>query len=95
MNLCKTRDFNIFVGLLLPDVVRSGCVRLLKRIPTSIDMRALLCDPSERSGVCSKITEPNWLGSAGGIPPTSPFARLALKRKRKGRFQAFLWRQIL
>ncbi|KKT15035.1 MAG: hypothetical protein UW83_C0008G0012 [Parcubacteria group bacterium GW2011_GWD1_44_9] len=24
-------------------------------------------------GVCLKISERNWLGSAGGIPPTPPF----------------------
>jgi len=30
------------------------------------------------------------IGSAGGIPPKPPSARLALKRKRKGRFQVFL-----
>jgi len=46
-------------------------------------------------------------GSAGGIPPNPLSARLALKRKRKGRFQVFLirlcriarlcraWRQII
>ncbi|OGZ38319.1 MAG: hypothetical protein A3F21_02945 [Candidatus Portnoybacteria bacterium RIFCSPLOWO2_01_FULL_38_39] len=53
-------------------------------------------------GVCLKISERNWLGSAGGIPPTPPFRppRLACptdrrEPERKGRFQVFLWRQIL
>ena len=59
-----------------------------------------------QNGVCLKISERNWLGSAGGIPPTPPsrpprFAcpteTLEWRREpeRKGQFQVFLWRQIL
>src|SRR3989344_5709291 len=56
-------------------------------------------------GVCLKISERNWLGpacvetsagrSAGGIPPKPPFRTPRLEPERKGRFQVFLWRQIL
>jgi len=42
------------------------------------------------SGVCLKISERNWLGSAGGIPPPHPpSARLALNRSGKDDFKFF------
>ena len=46
-------------------------------------------------GVCLKISERNWLGSAGGIPPTPPFRPSRLEPERKGRFQVFSGRSPL
>ena len=34
-------------------------------------------------------------GLADGIPPNSLFTHLSLKKKQKGQFQVFLWKQSL
>jgi hypothetical protein len=69
------------------------------------DEREFIRVQSAGVGVCSKISERNWLSSAGGIPPHPPSApRLAYptetEKVKAGTgaertISSFLWRQIL